>query len=776
MTNMTEDQVRDYANSILELRNTETVIAGVGQTTTFNHLGFKGIADKPDGWYLPNNIMFPAIILEVKSTSIELRDKQVEELIKNCIIAKAKYKDVIGILFNGIAVRAFKNNTEIEIQPTLQNKEYYLSFFSDNKIDKQQIYTLTKKINDCLHFSFGIKNLYHRMVFTACALVAKRYGASLVKGMNFQTFQTSIHSTLSKSFQNQISQINKLNILLEVYADIKMNSTENQEAINSFLDWVGEISDCINSDYWNGEDVMAIFFNEFTRYKGKTEKGQVFTPDHITSFMYSLIEVNQYDRILDAACGSGAFLVKSMCNMIKEAGGISTYRAKAIKESQLFGIEFDREIFALACANMLIHKDGKTNLEQLDSRSKEACSWIKALSFITNENNEIGLTKNHITKVLMNPPFENKHGCLDIVENVLANVKKDTLCAFILPDNKFEKNKGKAKRITSKHRILKIIKLPENVFSGVTTSIFIIKSGIPQDQNKIFACYMEDDGFETIKNQGRHDVKGTWKEIESHWLDIIYKQTGSDTIKWLDPAESLSYVLPDETFEICMEDFLKTIFDYVLYKNKIDAYSFREKLVNELLYTTSSEFTETEKIIKSKIVSNRTKTENLPTKINTADWKPFIISNLLYPKRIGKPAKRAVTNYNDGDIPYVASGNKNNGVVKYVSPQKNDVLDAGNCITVSAVDGSTFYQNAGFLGRGGGGSSINIIRHDRLNELTGLFLSAVIGKVCSKFRFSDMCSATALSNEVIFLPTKNGQPYWEFMEEYIKSLPYADML
>ena len=49
-------------------------------------------------------------------------------------------------------------------------------------------------------------------------------------------------------------------------------------------------------------------------------------------------------------------------------------------------------IFALACANMLIHKDGKTNLEHLDSRTQDACDWIKS---------------KNITKVLMNPPFEN---------------------------------------------------------------------------------------------------------------------------------------------------------------------------------------------------------------------------------------------------------------------------------------------------------------------------------------------------------------------------------
>lgn len=137
---------------------------------------------------------------------------------------------------------------------------------------------------------------------------------------------------------------------------------------------------------------MGIFFNEFNRYKKKSESGQVFTPDRVTSLMYRLIGVNKDDVILDATCGSGAFLVKAMCNMISEAGGINTLTAKNIKSRQLYGIEFDREIYALACANMLIHKDGKTNLTQLDSRIEEVCDWIKSKP---------------ITKVLMNPPFEN---------------------------------------------------------------------------------------------------------------------------------------------------------------------------------------------------------------------------------------------------------------------------------------------------------------------------------------------------------------------------------
>lgn len=73
---------------------------------------------------------------------------------------------------------------------------------------------------------------------------------------------------------------------------------------------------------------MGIFFNEFNRYKGKSDNGQVFTPDHITSLMYRLINIHYNDVIFDGACGSGAFLTKSMSNMIQEAGGPDTAKAK----------------------------------------------------------------------------------------------------------------------------------------------------------------------------------------------------------------------------------------------------------------------------------------------------------------------------------------------------------------------------------------------------------------------------------------------------------------
>lgn len=578
---LTEDEVRDADKSILGFDQAEEGIQqGTGQITTFNQLGIKGNNKKPDGWYLPDNKNAVAIILETKNSNEDVEtEKWVKELQSNCtIIMNAGWEKVIGILHNGYKTNGFMNNQPLKIPDELQNKKYYIDLVVNRILDKEKIYTITARINDNLHFNFRVKNLYHRMIFTACALVAERYGAKLegLKGRNFSMLHNAILSTINKSLEKSRQQNAKLSVLEEVYSEIKMNAQENQEAIDKFIDCVCEIYDCINSNEWRGEDVMGIFFNEFNRFKKKSEAGQVFTPEHITSFMYRLIGVNQNDYVGDFCCGSGAFLAKSMSNMMKEAGGYNTEKAKEIRQNHLYGIESDREIFALACANMLIHKDGKTNLEQLDTRTEEASDWIKSKP---------------ITKVLMNPPYETKYGCIPIVENVLDSVNSGVKCAFILPDKKLEKaSKKQIKRILSNHRLEKIIKLPEPLFFGVgiTTSIFVFIAHEPQNDNEIFACYMEDDGLETVKNKGRHDVKNKWQSIEDYWIDSIskYRDEQYNTIQWLNPNEHLSYQKPEKPFQISEEDFMKTTMDYICFKQGIDARDFGERILNKALYNS----------------------------------------------------------------------------------------------------------------------------------------------------------------------------------------------
>ncbi|MBZ1523863.1 N-6 DNA methylase, partial [Leuconostoc mesenteroides] len=578
MVQLTEDVVRQQASEILGLNiKQKNAISGSGQITTFNQLGFKGISDKPDGWYLPNDLGAVAFILETKSNSTDISKKRwADELLKNVAIVGTKYSKVIGVLWNGKDIRVFKNDLEISIPDTgLNSIEFYTKLFTNVKLNKQHIYEVTQKINNSLHFEFGVTDLQERMIFTACALVAQRYnpqnGLQRLKGMGYNAFKNWIFDAIAKAVENDKKQNAKLDVLLEEYSYIRISITENQEAIDGFIDSICDISDLVNSDNWRGEDVMAIFFNEFSRFRGKADAGQVFTPDHVTSFMYRLINISYKDKVLDATCGSGAFLVKAMSNMIQEVGGVNAKQTSKIKKEHLFGIEMYRRVFALACANMMIHKDGKSNLQQLDAKSEEAGHWI---------------ANKGITKVLMNPPYERKYKFMKILENVFENIPRGTLCAIILPDTKLDKNNGQ--KLLKKHTLKTIVKMPDNLFFGigVKTSIFIFEANVPQNGKNIIGYRVEDDGLVTVKNQGRHDLYNKWDQIENYWVKAI--QDGNDylynTRQIINPNDRLSYKVPSKIIDLHKEDFQKVLVNYTLFENSIDTKTLVDKITSKILY------------------------------------------------------------------------------------------------------------------------------------------------------------------------------------------------
>lgn len=157
--------------------------------------------------------------------------------------------------------------------------------------------------------------------------------------------------------------------------------------------------------------------------------------------------------------------------------------------------------------------------------------------------------------------------------------------------------------------------------------------------------------------------------------------------------------------------------------------------------------------------------------IDTKQWKEFVIKDLFTVKR---PSARSQANYEDGDVPFVASGNFNNGILKYLQPKEDEILDSGNCITVSPIDGSSFYQEDDFLGRGGAGSSIILLYNTNLNLYNGYFIATVIRTVCRKYAYSDMANKDTIGTEKIKLPVdETGNPDFSYMESYMKNQELA---
>lgn len=155
-------------------------------------------------------------------------------------------------------------------------------------------------------------------------------------------------------------------------------------------------------------------------------------------------------------------------------------------------------------------------------------------------------------------------------------------------------------------------------------------------------------------------------------------------------------------------------------------------------------------------------------KVDTREWGEFRVGELF---DIKHPAARSEKKYCEGEINYVSSGAFNNGVANKLMPLPNELLDRGGCITVSPLDGSSFYQEEDFLGRGGSGASISILYNSHLNRNNALFICSVIRSSANGFGYTDLLNGENLKSLTIKLPVdKTGQPDWEYMEEYMRKV------
>lgn len=155
-------------------------------------------------------------------------------------------------------------------------------------------------------------------------------------------------------------------------------------------------------------------------------------------------------------------------------------------------------------------------------------------------------------------------------------------------------------------------------------------------------------------------------------------------------------------------------------------------------------------------------------KVDTREWGEFRVGELF---DIKHPAARSEKKYCEGEINYVSSGAFNNGVANKLMPLPNELLDRGGCITVSPLDGSSFYQEEDFLGRGGSGASISILYNSHLNRNNALFICSVIRSSANGFGYTDLLNGENLKSLTIKLPKdKTSQPDWAYMEEYMRKV------
>ena len=197
------------------------------------------------------------------------------------------------------------------------------------------------------------------------------------------------------------------------------------------------------------------------------------------------------------------------------------------------------------------------------------------------------------------------------------------------------------------------------------------------------------------------------------------------------------------------------------------------------------------KSLHHKPLTTKNKAKEIPElKVNY--WKKFTVEK-LFDVFLSKGDIK-IDDVDLGNIPLVSSGESNNGIIGYIDEKgdgKAEVFN-GNMITIDMF-GNSFYQKDDFFAVSHG--RVNILKPKfALNQYIGMFISTVLKQEQYKFSYGRAVYSAEASNMVIELPVRhhiNGSPVldedkkysdegyipdWEWMENYIKSLPYGDRL
>ena len=143
-------------------------------------------------------------------------------------------------------------------------------------------------------------------------------------------------------------------------------------------------------------------------------------------------------------------------------------------------------------------------------------------------------------------------------------------------------------------------------------------------------------------------------------------------------------------------------------------------------------------------------------------------------------------------IRYVTRTAENNGCEMLV--YRNDALEAGiqsgNAISIGDTTATCFYQSEDFVA----GDHMVVVRADWMNPFTGNYIATLLNREAFRYSYGRAFVMQSIRSTTLNLPIlrhNNGDPVidpdrrfhkrgfipdWQFMEDYIRSLPYGDRI
>lgn len=484
-----------------------------------------------------------AIIVEAKAINHSFAQQEIKYYLLNNKLRNKK--DLIGIAISGQAknslmvtyyylLKGKKEIVELEANKMLKIEnieKIYLNKKNGDKISNAELNTILIGLNQIFHDN-GVRDTDRSLLFSGIMIA--------LKNSNFRNTYKSIQSPSDEeraSVGINFLDAHYMNVAIlnavEVELKGKINNLSKEFSWKdrfSFIKTVDipllkyiEIIEMVESKifmpFQSDEklDILGRAYKTFLKRAGKVDnKNIILTPDHIKNLMIKLARLSPNDVVLDTCTGSGGFLMQAMENMIKQCNG-DAEQIEHITEKQLIGFEIDPVLFSLACSNMFLHGDGRTNMLY---RSSLLDLSLKQDQLVFNE-----IKKLKPTKVIINPPYE-KGNPIKFTKQALDFLEPNGVLITIMPNPTLSSNVGKlTDEILKIAKLDFVIKMPVAIFKEqdrtVYTSIFGFTKTPHRKEDEVVFYELKEDGLVSVQHKGRVDKYDKWKDIESDILNCV---------------------------------------------------------------------------------------------------------------------------------------------------------------------------------------------------------------------------------------------------------------
>ena len=373
---------------------------------------------------------------------------------------------------------------------------------------------------------------------------AKQLSKSLLETIRGEFENANLPEDRRKDLEQAFSFISLCPPLMEDRDFFVSLIERTDENINSFMR---------THEYY---DTIGQFYVEFLRYANNDKGlGIVLTPPHIAELFSDLADVNKDSVVFDNCCGTGGLLIAAMSRMIRNSGADRKLRQR-IKKQQLYGLEFQSKIYALAVSNMVLHGDGKTNIFRGDC-------FEDAMRAIDGHKPTVGV---------LNPPYRNKKVKedkeeLEFVLNNLDALEPGGTCVAIVPITCATAPSVWKKALMSRHTLEGVMSMPVELFHNskttVVTCVIIFTAHRPHPKGKkTWFGYWRNDGFVKTKHRGRIDANEAWESIKTRW---VHAYRNRDIIKDESVAREVDY-----QDEWCVEGYMDTDYSAITSGELVD--------------------------------------------------------------------------------------------------------------------------------------------------------------------------------------------------------------